>query len=85
MEKEPYTNFCGAFVSFKEVMNLQSFEFDASHIIPVNAQNITLLVFFSNFFLVLQRINFLQRFNGIFDHFAGTYRTPGPGWKGPIK
>ena len=54
-------------------MNLQV-EFDASDVIPANAQNISLPDFFHIF------VNFLEnelskKFYGIFDHFSGTYKV----------
>ena len=49
MEKKPCRIFFGVLIGFNEVMNLQSFEFNASDVIPTNAQNIPRLVFFSYF------------------------------------
>ena len=50
MEKEPRTNICGVFVSFHEVMKLQSFEFGMSDVIAANTQNISPLVFLAYFY-----------------------------------
>ena len=49
MKKKFYTKVFGVLISFNKVMNFQSFEFDASDVIPMNAQNISPPVFFSYF------------------------------------
>ena len=45
--------FCGAFTSSHEVMKLHRIEFDVSDIMPTNAQNVSLMVLFAFFFLIL--------------------------------
>ena len=64
MEKQLYTKFGGVLISFTEVMNLQSFDFDASDFIPTNSQ-------WSSFHIT---VNFMEnelstKFYGVFHHF----------------
>ena len=47
MDKEPCTKFCGVLIRFREVVKLQSFEFNVSDVIPVVTP-----VFFKILFLV---------------------------------
>ena len=49
MEKESCTKFCGALISSREVMKLQSFESVVSGVIPANIENISSLAFFAYF------------------------------------
>ena len=70
MVNEPCTKFCGVLISFNEVIKLQSFEFDASDVIPANAQIISFHIF----------INFMEnelstKLNSVFDHFSRTYKV----------
>ena len=58
MEKEPCTKFCGVLISFHKVMKLRRFEFDVNDIIPVDVQNIPLLVFFAHFSWFYGKIKF---------------------------
>ena len=53
MKKEPCANFRGVLMRFHEVIKLQSLEFDVSDVIPMNSQNLSPLVFFAFFWLIL--------------------------------
>ena len=57
MEEEPCTKFCGVVVKFHEVIKLQGFKLGESDVISANVQNISPLVFFAIFLLVLCRKN----------------------------
>ena len=59
MEEEPCTKFCGVVVKFHEVIKLQGFKLSESDVISANVQNISPLVFFAVFLLVLCRKNLL--------------------------
>ena len=53
MEKEAFAKFRGVLISSHEVMKLKSFESGVSDVITANAQNISPLVFFLIFLLIL--------------------------------
>ena len=71
IEKEPSTKFCVVLISFKEVMKLQSFEFDASDVIPANALNI--LPTFFHIFVNFMENELSTKSYSVFDVFSGTY------------
>ena len=49
MEKDPCAKFCGALINLHEVMKLKSFESSVIDVIPTNMQNISFVIFFTNF------------------------------------
>ena len=59
MEEEPCTKFFGVVVKFHEVIKLQGFKLSESDAISAIVQNISPLVFFAVFLLVLCRKNLL--------------------------
>ena len=71
MEKELCRTICCGLISFQGVRKLQSFEFNLNdvNVIPVNAENISPLIFLHIF------IDFMEKesstnFYGVFDHFS---------------
>ena len=74
MEKEPCEQSCSLLVRFHEVIKLQSFQSSVSDVIPANAQNISLLVFFA-FFVRFMGKKPPMKFYGVLDHFSRTYEV----------
>ena len=60
MDKELRTKCSGVLIRFHEVIKLQSFEISVSDVILVNVTNISPLVFFAFFLLVLWRKSLLE-------------------------